>query len=556
MSDESDNDDVRRIKATRVGIGSTPKASVNAGAARAARDARTVLGIPVVDPNAVAPMQQSERPYPAHPAAPPSPPAPPPAPPRRAAPVQSGHTVHMGSATRVAPPVQAQAPAPPNSAARARSNQSQAYNTLYVEPPSDELGTANTDELPGPGPMHMGGAPDATYGMPPMPAEPQAYPNYQDYQDYAPPPPPPGHSPRQPAWNEDMRRVIRQAPTMRVSPREARRGLRLNLDDGEAAYFEEDDLRGARVPKSPLPRLLKWMLILGLFGGGAYYVQTHGGIDELEPQLSAAYKLAMTYWGELTGDGPPPPDVPEEEVGTDLDDPALSLPGVMLPSSPRPSNPAAGPATGIDTDPNATPGTSGTSSLPMNPRPAQPGADANAPGATAPHNPAFDSTRAQLEYVPPPITEIPRPSALPTSPLTATRAQLEAAEKTAKGQAPSAAPSAAENAPKRELRTSNSELAGASATEHAPAARTAPAPKPQAQPTQAAPAVRSAAAKDSATASAPDATQPKQARLPSTPRANTAPSNNNVLRVRPIDETPPEPPSTSSSFPVDPPEPF
>jgi hypothetical protein len=57
--------------------------------------------------------------------------------------------------------------------------------------------------------------------------------------------------------------------------------LRLKLD------MAQDDFHFKGVPKSAAPKVLLWLAILGGLGGGAaYYVDAHGGVDNVLQQLS------------------------------------------------------------------------------------------------------------------------------------------------------------------------------------------------------------------------------------------------------------------------------
>jgi len=170
------------------------------------------------------------------------------------------------------------------------------------------------------------------------------------------------------AWRNDMRRVAQRgpvpqanpahanraaAPTAAVTPRAAAVGqtsaqapkasLRLKLDLGAT-----DEIHYKGVPKSPLPKVLFWLLVVGgAAGGGAYYVSEHGGIDSVVSRLrgTGTGTTPAPTLTTSTPTGPATPNAPPSSTAPAGDDAPAAQPAGTAATTPAqaPAQPAAAP---------------------------------------------------------------------------------------------------------------------------------------------------------------------------------------------------------------------
>ena len=371
MSDDHSRD---RSKATQAG----PLAGAGKPARRGPA-ARTMQGLPVMDPaqaQRIARAGISGRPPVTSPAAPPS-----------------------------------SAPAP----AATEHEKDRDSDTRYMEPPSEALGRAQTEAvLQVPQPVVR--APSASPPVPPAPLSPSAAErgpgllgstlhragrtHEPPVQAHAPAGPglfstslsnmhdheaPKPNAPRGPltnnqapeAWRDDVRRVAERSPAPprpKVQPGPTA-SLRLKLD-GDA--YEEQPYRA---PKSALPSVLLWLLVLGLAGGAAaYYVQGHGGVNAVIGRLRGLMQ------------------------GTPTSAPAAA----PAAEATQPTAPAAPPTAADQAQPPAAaaqPQQPAAAAAPPAEQPAQPPAAAAAP--VAPPTAAGAEEARQLAHPDPPAAEAP-----------------------------------------------------------------------------------------------------------------------------------------------------
>lgn len=123
------------------------------------------------------------------------------------------------------------------------------------------------------------------------------------------------------AWRDEVRRMVERAPARSPAPSppnappsspmapmasggqvrttSGRPSLRLKLDAGAAL----DESESYRAPKSPLPKVLFWLTVLGLLGAGfAYYASSRGGVQAVIDRV-----LKRAEPSSVVGDDPDAP---------------------------------------------------------------------------------------------------------------------------------------------------------------------------------------------------------------------------------------------------------
>ena len=407
-------------KATQAGV--APEKGPKRGAA-----ARTMIGLPVIDPTQaqrIARAGLSGRPPVSS------------APPER--------VVHSAPPERVIP-----APVPAASQADEPEDQRDS-DTRYMEPPSEVLGRAQTEVVP-PLQQPFAHVPEA----PPPPVGPFSIP--------VPPPPDPGpglfgstlqrasgagaraqprvppaanagpglissslhamHDPEAPkpsaprtsfsthqapnqapnqapdAWRDDVRRMAERGPAQRpkVMPGPTA-SLRLKL---EGDISEEQPYRA---PKSALPGLLLWLLILGGLGAGAYfYAESQGGVTAVIERLRGARGPALAPGSTAPGAVPAaPPTAAQQPAAAPQVEPSAAQPQqpaaapAQAPAAAAPGDPAAAPPTAAPTAPTAPTADDGARSLadpdPPQDTPSQAPAAAPPAAANSPATPTKAAT--------------------------------------------------------------------------------------------------------------------------------------------------------------------
>jgi hypothetical protein len=202
-----------------------------------------------------------------------------------------------------------------------------------------------------------------------------------------PPPAPTGRGAAPEAWRDEVRRMVERAPTNRPGPTapsapsapgpqqptgpsgpsglggfggptgpsgpgipgSSKPSLRLKLD---ADAVEES----YRAPKSGLPKLMVWLVILGLIGAGfAYFAQSQGGVAALIKRFGTAQPTLITQ------DPQPPsaaaPSAPTVDPNAAVQQPPAAASPGAAPTQPPPTAAPSAPQPASATAPAAPPQT-------------------------------------------------------------------------------------------------------------------------------------------------------------------------------------------------------
>jgi hypothetical protein len=251
------------------------------------------------------------------------------------------------------------------------------------------------------------------------------------------PPPPPAPSRAPEAWRDEVRRMVERAPSKGPTSSPAgtsnpssqspggmggyggpnapggsslppvpanKPSLRLKLDADaaeESAY---------RAPKSALPKVLMWLVILGAIGGGFWlYAESRGGVDALLQQLQGTQPVVVT-----PAAGPAAAPVAADPAVAPQQPPAAAAPAAAAPAVAAPAAPAvAAPAQPQQPAASAQPSTNTPA-----PRAAAPSGNASPTTVTAAPSgtPAPSTPKAQPQSAaapPPEKTGEPAPVAAP-----------------------------------------------------------------------------------------------------------------------------------------------
>jgi hypothetical protein len=190
--------------------------------------------------------------------------------------------------------------------------------------------------------------------------------------------------------------------------------LRLKLDAGAVAVAES-----YRAPKSVLPKLIAWLLILGLIGGGlAVFAETQGGVAAVIKRLSGG-KPTLT-----TQETAPPAQAPTAQPGVATQQPtaaATAEPQAAPPTAAPAAAPPVQPAAAKPAEPAAAPKEAAPVAQPQAPKAAEP-----KPAAAPAAKPAAPAAKAPPRQVRPqqqPVVKVrpiesgsSQPSSAPPSP--------------------------------------------------------------------------------------------------------------------------------------------
>ncbi|HET8937014.1 MAG TPA: hypothetical protein VFN67_26405 [Polyangiales bacterium] len=278
------------------------------------------------------------------------------------------------------------------------------------------------------------------------------------------PPPPPAPSRAPEAWRDEVRRMVERAPSKGPTSSHAgppsqspggmggfggpntpggsslppapthKPSLRLKLD---ADVAEEQVYRA---PKSALPKLLLWLVILGMLGGGFWlYAESRGGVAALIQQLQGGQPT-------VTPQTPTPALVTVDPAAAPQQPPAAAAPTAAAvpaqPSGAPPTTPRAAAPSGTPAAPSNTPAAPSSATA----APSGTAAAPSAPKAQAPSPPKAQPPSNQEQTAEPAPAAAPKPAA-PKAPPRQVRPQqpvvkvrpIESAPSTAEPAAPGAA---------------------------------------------------------------------------------------------------------------------